>query len=289
MHATVALALIETPALDNTTTFLGMDGQDATRIVLTILAIGALLVFAYLKMVRGLNPTKTNLGNFVAFNVVVATLIGAATVVIATRNWTTILLVSGACLGAGFLFGLLFGFPLSNKPSPAKPANQGGAGDANTTPSGRNLFQQSADSLSKLVAGATLVQAQTLYNYFILVAGEVAKCAYPPCCPPNTYTFGAAVTLYFLILGFLAGLLLPHFYDLIEAVPGGPAPDDPEQPLNPAPNKPNPPAQVQSGILNIPPPDQPNPVPEPAPEPAPVPAQAEQPQLAVPDPPAVQD
>lgn len=286
MHVTVILALLQTTASGTPPILQGWNWWDVTRIALTILTSGALLAFAYYKMVRGLSPTKSNLGNFVAFNAVAATLIGVGTVVVATSNWTTMLLVSGACLGSGFLFGLLFGYPLSSKPVPSGTGTSGGTDNTDSAQSSRNLFQQSADSLSKVVAGATLVQAQTLYNYFILIAGEVSKCAFPPCCPPNNYTFGAAVMLYFLILGFLAGLLLPHFYDLIEAVPGSPdSPDNPGKTINPLPDNSNPQAPAPPGILNIPPPEKLDPATEPTPAPAP----AEPPQQATPGPPDIHD
>jgi len=214
-----------------------LSGEDWVRIALGIVIFGGLILTAYWNMVRGLKPSGGNLGNFVAFNAAAAVLTGAALVVASSRNWTTLLLVAGAALGLGFIFGLLFGYPLSGKPPDApkpgvpKPGvpKPGAGGDAQSTVSAtaRTLFQESADSLSKVIAGATLVKAQSLYDIFVKVAGEVTKCAGAICPDPNDFTYGAALLLYFLVLGFLSGLLLPHFYGLIESVPGSGGGGDP--------------------------------------------------------------
>jgi hypothetical protein len=246
-----------------------------------------LCILVYNHIVKGLKPSPGNVGNFVAFNTTIAIGGGAALVVGLSEHWTALLLVAGACLGGGFLFGILFGYPLSPKqpdlkkptvtdggtnttPTPANgsapqaggaqaqppvgantpPANgtesqapgpgnaaQGGiqapppaVGNASivevqtpapvvvnaTGASGQTLLKQAADGLSKVVAGASLVSIQPLYKQFLYVSRDVTNLAMPGSAV-NDYTCGAALISYFLILGFLTGLLLPPFYHLVES------------------------------------------------------------------------
>jgi len=252
--------MLQTAATGNAVPETPLTRGDWARIVIALLAFAVLSIVAYWNMVRNLKPNRENLGNFVAFNAMVAMLAGGALVVGSSRNWTIMLLVAGTCLGVGFIFGLLFGFPLSSKPAstanggggnnPAnagngaggnQPANAGNAGGGNqpanvgnagagnaagggdgtaTSPTGQTIFQQSADSLSKVIAGATLVSAKPLYGFFGSIASAVSQNAAAIGVSPTSPLYGSALTLYFLVLGFLSGLLLPHFYDLIEPVPG---------------------------------------------------------------------
>jgi hypothetical protein len=209
MHELLSLAFAEVGTTGSAAGISEHDNWDLVRIVGALSLAGLLIFIANRNMLHGLKPDASNTGNFVAFCVLAATILGAAAVGAATKNWATVLLVAGACLGVGFVFGILFGYPLSS----GSPSRNGAS-----TPE-RNLFQQSADSLSKLVAGATLVEIGKIYKVFQDVARDVSKCAQIGCCRNDEYVFGAAVTLYFLVLGFLAGLLLPNFYKLITAVP----------------------------------------------------------------------
>jgi len=220
-----------------------MNWWDIGRIGIAAALAGLLIFLLFIFTVKGVKAEKS-LGNFVAFNSASFGVAGAAVVVMASRDWPTVLLVAGACLGVGFVFGLLFGYPLSNKPSPT------GNGADNDEPAAQaNLFQQSADSLSKIVAGATLVEAGKIFEQFKSVANAVSKYSNAGglVCGAESYVFGAGVTLYFLILGFLTGLVLPHFYSLVSTVPGTssqpdhPASTDEEQP--PPNQNPTPPDQ----------------------------------------------
>ncbi len=261
------------------------------RGAIAAVAFVLLCILVYNHIVKGLKPNPGNVGNFVAFNATIAIGGGAALVVGLSEHWPALLLVAGACLGGGFLFGILFGYPLSPPPKavPAPPngtvpqpsgtqggapvdvkvqpgvdvqaqppvevkvqpvdaqqqvpAPQPGAGQTRvppagntspaggqtqgssvvvsaTTPSGQTLLKQAADGLSKVVAGASLVSIQPLYQQFLYVSKDVTQLALPGSAADN-YTCGAALISYFLILGFLAGLLLPPFYHLVES----PSPD----------------------------------------------------------------
>lgn len=74
-------------------------------------------------------------------------------------------------------------------------------------------MQQSADSLSKVIAGATLVQYQKIAAEFRAVSWSISQCA-GECCTKSDKAFGAGVTLYFFALGFLIGLFLLPLYNL---------------------------------------------------------------------------
>jgi hypothetical protein len=252
MFDLIHLSMLQTAATGNAVLETPLTRGDWARIVIALLAFAVLSIVAYWNMVRNLKPNRENLGNFVAFNAMVAMLAGGALVVGSSRNWTIMLLVAGTCLGVGFIFGLLFGFPLSSKPpntgnggggnqavnagndggaNPPANAENGGAGNgagnaagagggAAVSPTGQTIFQQSADSLSKVIAGATLVSAKPLYVFYGNIASAVSQNAAALGVSRDSPVYGSALTLYFLVLGFLSGLLLPHFYDLIEPVPG---------------------------------------------------------------------
>jgi hypothetical protein len=211
----------------------------ATQIAVAIFVSVVLLVFAWFTTIKGKDPKKDT-GLFVGYIAYFAIICGACFIAIATKNWPSIFLIAGGCLGAGFVFGLLFGYPLSDgKKKSAGPGNgaaadRAGAGQAGarpaaasnqSAPTGRNLMQQSADSLSKVIAGATLVQYQKIAVEFRAVSWSISRCA-GDCCANSDKAFGAGVTLYFFTLGFLIGLFLLPLYNLEpgdhSGAPGGP-------------------------------------------------------------------
>jgi len=199
--------------------------SDMFRAIVAFVLAAVALVIAWANTIRGFDP-KTDIGRFVSFVASVAIIAGSFFVAVATWKWPAVELMAGGCLGAGFIFGLLFGYPISDpqpKPNPSPATGPGGnAPNGNPAQPARNaaapvprssLIRQSADALSKIIAGATLVQYHQIAGEFNKVAHAISRCA-PDCCGGNSIVFGAGVELYFLTLGFLIGLLLLPIYHL---------------------------------------------------------------------------
>jgi hypothetical protein len=91
-------------------------------------------VAAWWNMVKGTIPNRRNIGNFVAFNASVAVIGGAALVAGSSEDWPGLLLAAGACLGIGFLFGVLFGYPHATKTMDPQTTTRPTNGDMNATP-----------------------------------------------------------------------------------------------------------------------------------------------------------
>ena len=222
-------------ALFDATTSGIASGVSGIQMFIAIAAPVVLLGLAWWTTVRGKDPKKDT-GLFVGFIAYFAIVCGACFIAVSTRHWPAIFLIAGGCLGAGFIFGLLFGYPLSDgkKKTKGGQADGGAAGGVNqaganaaagggkqapanaasqTAPVSRNLMQQSADSLSKVIAGATLVQYQKIAVEFKRVSWSISQCA-GECCNKSDKAFGAGVTLYFFALGFLIGLFLLPLYNL---------------------------------------------------------------------------
>jgi hypothetical protein len=197
------------------------------RVVVAFLVSSGLIALTWWTTIKGKLPCKDNVGLFVGFFAAFAIVVGVFLIVVATGNWPTLLLIAGGCLGTGFLFGLLFGYPMSGPANKPKPANKGGSAPAAGSPppaqaapasddgaGPQNLLRQSVDSLSKLIAGATLVQFNQIFEEFKKVALAISQTTAEGSGPQMSMAFGAGVTLYFVILGFLIGLLLPPLYHL---------------------------------------------------------------------------
>lgn len=110
---------------------------------------------------------------------------------------------------------------------PAPPPAAGpGQAPAKASPSaaatGRNLLEDTASSLSKLLTGASLVKIGSIYQFFQKTAWRVG--AYvtdgnvhggtsgAQFISSNIAVMGGALILYFLLLGFLSGLFLPAYF-----------------------------------------------------------------------------
>ena len=202
--------------------------SDMFRTMVAFVLSAAVLVIAWANTIRGHDP-KTDIGRFVGFVSVVAIVAGCFFIAVATWKWPAVELMAGGCLGVGFVFGLLFGYPISDpqpkpKPNPNPAPGPGGnapggnpppppAPNAPATAPHSSLIRQSADALSKIIAGATLVQYHQIAAEFDKVAHAISRCA-PDCCGGNSTVFGAGVELYFVTLGFLIGLLLLPIYHL---------------------------------------------------------------------------
>lgn len=204
--------------------------SDLFRILAAACASAVLIALTWWTMVKGKAPGKENLGVFVGFLAFCAIVAGAFFIVAATWYWPAVLLAGGGCLGTGFTFGLLFGYPMSDSVANSSAGTGGGAAagagggnppaaPAAATPakdgaSGSTLLKQSVDTLGKLIAGATLVQFQQIVSAFRTVSLSISRCASGSSGTQVSIVFGAGVTLYFLVLGFLIGLLLLPLYHL---------------------------------------------------------------------------
>lgn len=199
--------------------------SDMFRTAVAFVLAAAVLVAAWANTIRGHDP-KTDIGRYVGFVAVVAIVAGCFFIAVATWKWPAVELMAGGCLGVGFVFGLLFGYPISDpqpKPNPSPSPGSGGnapngkpaqpARIAAATVPRSSLIRQSADALSKIIAGATLVQYHQIAAEFNKVAHAISRCA-PDCGGGNSIVFGAGVELYFVTLGFLVGLLLLPIYHL---------------------------------------------------------------------------
>jgi hypothetical protein len=206
--------------------------------------------------IKGRNVDKDGVGRFVGFFAFISIVVGGFLAAVSTVHWPMILLVAGGCLGAGFVFGMLFGYPLSATTSP-----NGG------TAQHSNIMKQSADALSKVIAGATLVQIKPIAFHFKNIALAISFRALGTEPAPGNEVFGAAVILYFFLLGFLIGLLLLPIYHLNDADDDS-APAPAPQP-NPNPPPPGPVAAMQPDPAPAP---QSDPAAGPDPSQAPIPA-----------------
>jgi hypothetical protein len=201
--------------------------SDMFRAIVAFVIAAIVLVFAWAKTVNGYDPKK-DIGRFVAYFALVAIVAGSFFIVVATWKWPAAELMAGGCLGAGFIFGLLFGYPLTDPQPKSNSSPSPGPGAGGSAPGGdpakpaqnapaaashSSLIRQSADALGKIIAGATLVQYRQVASEFSKVAHAISRCA-PDCCGGSMIVFGAGVELYFLTLGFLIGLLLLPIYHL---------------------------------------------------------------------------
>jgi hypothetical protein len=88
---------------------------------------------------------------------------------------------------------------------------------------GRNLLEDTASSLSKLLTGASLVKIASIYHFFQKISWTVgyyltdgnlgsAGGTNAQYASSNIAVLGGSLILYFLMLGFLSGLFLPAYF-----------------------------------------------------------------------------
>ena|SRR5215472_3996239 len=169
---------------------------------LAALSISAVAILA--AWISFLQGGKRSVGGAVAFNSVVFVTLGFCAVIAATPEWPTAIFWAAACLLSGGFIGMLFGVPISAK-------------QANGAP--RNLVAESADTVSKFITGFGVAKYQEIFAQFKESAGYLSGSL--RCCGNQNSSFAGGLILYFSILGFLAGMLLSHFYKI------NLAPDDP--------------------------------------------------------------
>lgn len=190
---------------------------------------------------------KTDIPYVIAFDIIAFVVLGLAVLISAATRWQAACLMAGASLLGGGFFGFIFGMPLSAVSAPdqgeagqtaakaaeeahnammtafaartdeaiaaAKQAQATAQKAAETT--GRiakhSLLAEAAGTLSKLIAGATLVQIKPLFEEFKR-ASEYISIYLLQDNPLNGATLGGAALLYFIFLGFLSGLFLPAYF-----------------------------------------------------------------------------
>jgi hypothetical protein len=165
--------------------------------------------------------------NFIAYNMTVFIVLGFAVTIAAADRWPTACLWGGAAMLAGGAAGVLFGIPNATDESNSRAnrnALKAAQARSQSEPAvhmpakGRTLMNDTASWMSKFLAGAGFAQAHTLVSYFIQLSRSVASCIMLPTSGPNVTAVGAGLLLYFGILGFFCGYLLP--YTFIRHLPG---------------------------------------------------------------------
>lgn len=222
-------------------------------LILSVIIIGGL----WAKILRGNRGEQVSF--VIAFDITVFLVLGLALAVTASREWATACLCAGACLLGGGFIGLLFGVPYSPRaadfmearrttrtnngrdeatgqtpqtgenpqPTTTPAPNYGGGGDHDVRAADRlgrrgTLLEETASSLSKLLAGASLVKSGDIYRFFRTTAWKVG-CYLTDgnvhsgskgglYVSSNIAVMGGALILYFLLLGFLSGLFLPAYF-----------------------------------------------------------------------------
>ena len=206
------------------------------------------LVCAYDVIIRSTQNLQVKY--VIAFDVVFFIVAGLGALISAATHWGTASLCAGACLLGGGIIGLLFGLPLgseavknqadqaqaeaSRKIDTAKLATATAAVDS-TQPSAQaaqmvdeakaakdqadlqaatsnrhNLLSDTASSLSKILAGAGLAKYQDLLALFKTTAAAITTCITAGDAPGSV--LGGALILYFGLVGFISGLVLPAYF-----------------------------------------------------------------------------
>lgn len=183
----------------------------------------------------------------IAFDVVLALVLGFVTLIPAAYYWGTACLSAGACVFGGGILGLLFGMPLGNESkndelNQAKITAQRAKDSADKAPDAqklaftatateaqkkvdrlsadsgsRNLLSNSASALNKVLAGAGLVKAKSLFLLFKTTSWNITlavnfSSSDPSIGKPTNSVLGGAIILYFGLLGFISGLFLPAYF-----------------------------------------------------------------------------
>jgi hypothetical protein len=157
--------------------------------------------------------------NFIAFNITVFIVLGFAMTIAATDRWPAACLWAGAVMLGGGIIGVLFGIPTAaDAQSKAQTklvavASESGETAAAVAPMhAHTLMSDTASWISKFLAGAGFAQAHSILNYFVRVSRAVANYVVFPVTTVDPTALGAGMLLYFIVLGFFCGLLLPYYF-----------------------------------------------------------------------------
>jgi len=167
---------------------------------------------------------QVTVGHVIAFDAVAFIIAGFAFVISASERWSAACLWAGAALFGGGLLGFLFGLPASPPTPPAATAPPASGADGKTASAtaaaptsatqiqqNHNLLKQATGWLSTLLAGATFARYQDVLKVFKDTSKSIGN--YVLVSPGNyAGTLGGGILLYFGLLGFLCGIILPVYF-----------------------------------------------------------------------------
>jgi hypothetical protein len=184
--------------------------------------IGAVVVLIFARnWILKRAPDQVTVGHVIAFDSIAFIVVGFAFVIAAADKWPAACLCAGAALFGGGLIGFLFGLPASPSAPPANTTTAPPAGgDANAANPGspsstaqvqqnHNLLRQVTGWLSTLLAGATFARYQDLMGLFKNTANAIGNYVVTG---GSAATLGGGIILYFGLLGFLCGVVLPVYF-----------------------------------------------------------------------------
>ena len=216
----------------------------AKTIIAFLVAAAVLVGTSYAIFQRG---GQMQVEYVIAFDITVFVVIGFALLISASTRWQAACLTAGAALLGGGFFGFIFGMPLSAASAPDQGAADANAAKAveeahqamaeafatgtdeakeaakaaqdkarkAAGQTGRlakhSLLAEAGSTLSKLIAGATLVQIKPIFDEFKRASAYISVYLLQDS-PVNGATLGGATLLYFIFLGFLSGLFLPAYF-----------------------------------------------------------------------------
>jgi hypothetical protein len=167
---------------------------------------------------------KIPMENFIAFNITVFIVLGFALTIAAADRWPAACLWAGGVMLGGGIIGVLFGIPTAtdaqskaqSKVVAVKVESDSGDSASAVAPvrahTAHTLMSDTASWISKFLAGAGFAQAGNILKYFVKVSRAVANYVVFPVASVDPTALGAGMLLYFIVLGFFCGLLLPYYF-----------------------------------------------------------------------------
>jgi len=191
-----------------------------------VFAVVLLTVLAYFVIGPAIKGTVP-IANFISYNITVFVVLGFAVTIAAADKWPAACLWAGAAMFSGGVLGILFGLPTAadavntqaaQATSEANTAQAVAAAQSNTPPPTpatpprtHTLLADTAGFLSKFLAGAGLAQAHNILNFFENLSRSVAGYILTSGVPHAPVAAGGLL-LYFGLIGFLSGIILPYFF-----------------------------------------------------------------------------
>jgi hypothetical protein len=173
--------------------------------------------------------------NFLAYVAAAYIAVGFASAQTAADRWAVASLWGGAALFAGAILGILFGLPTAAEAANTKATADNAkdvaeaAAIVTATPSvtppevpvvtpvvvpvkNHTLLADTAGFISKFLAGAGLAQFKNILNYFLHLSHSIGAYLILPLDSPHATVFGSGLLIYFGLIGFLCGLILPYYF-----------------------------------------------------------------------------
>jgi hypothetical protein len=174
-------------------------------------------------------PRPIPIENFLAYNATFFVALGFAGTVTAADKWAVACLWGGSALFTGAIFGILFGVPTAadavntqatqdaasaHADAVSAATTAGAAPPPQPPPPAKNhtLLADTASFVSKFLAGAGLAQFKNILNFFLWLSHSVAAYIVLPLGDPHAAVAAAGILLYFGLIGFLSGLILPYYF-----------------------------------------------------------------------------